>query len=74
MNTISASENWIKVLGKGMVTLPADWRIKLGIGPGAMLKAKFTGDSIVLKPVAKAAPYRIFSDEEIAEFLENDKL
>ena len=74
MNTINVNEDWLQVLGKGLATLPADWRRQLGLEQGAMLKAKFTGESIILKPLTKTAPYRLYSDEEISGFLKADKL
>lgn len=74
MNTIVINEDWLQVLGKGLITLPVSWRRQWGLNPGAMLKAKFTGEAIILKPLTKTAPYRVYSDKEIAEFLEADKL
>ncbi len=69
-------EEWLKVLGKGMVTIPKKWRKELGIENGDVVKAKKIGNRVVIeaaKPKA-AAPYRIYTAEEIDEFLKEDKL
>ena len=71
-----SEEAWIKVLGKGMITLPKKWRDAMGIEQGDVVKAKKEGDKVVLEPStqkgAAVAPYRIFRANEINEFLEED--
>ena len=68
-------EEWLKVLGKGMVTLPKKWRDELQITSGDMVKAKKAGKNIVIEAMqAKRAPYRIYSEAEIGEFLNEDVL
>ena len=70
-------EQWLKVLGKGMVTLPKKWRQELGIENGDIVKAKKEGNRVVIEaqpPAKQTAPYRIYSDAEINQFLEDDKL
>jgi len=68
-------EEWLKVLGKGMITLPKKWRDEMGIGNGDLVKAKKEGNKVVIEPqsVIKAtAPYRVYSDTEIDAFLAAD--
>lgn len=72
--TTPIQEEWLKVLGKGMVTIPKKWRDDLGISKGNMLKAKKQGNSVVLEPTSARVPYRIYTDEEIDEFLRLDRL
>ena len=68
-------QEWLKVLGKGMVTLPKKWRDELGISTGDMLKAKKEGRKVVIEPQQdNLAPYRVYSDSEIEEFLKEDNL
>jgi AbrB family looped-hinge helix DNA binding protein len=68
-------EAWLKVLAKGMVTLPKKWRDELGLTNGALVKAKKEGNKVIIEAQpGKLAPYRIYSDAEIDEFLENDEL
>ena len=68
-------EEWLKVLGKGMITLPKKWRDEMGIGNGDIVKAKKEGNTVLIEPqsIMKAtAPYRVYSDTEIDEFLAAD--
>ena len=70
-------EEWLKVLGKGMVTLPKKWRKELGIENGDVVKAKKEGNKVIIEAfpqTRQAAPYRVYSDAEIDEFLKEDKL
>src|SRR3954447_15292581 len=74
---ISNQEEWLKVLGKGMITLPKKWRDEMGIENGDVVKAKKSGNTVVIEAKLQAkptAPYRVYSDEEIQEFLEEDHL
>ena len=68
-------QEWLKVLGKGMVTLPKKWREEMGINEGDIIKAKKEGNKVVIETQnAKLAPYRVYSDKEIAQFLKDDSL
>ena len=70
-------EEWLKVLGKGMITLPKKWRDEMGIENGDVVKAKKKGNKVVIEAQSQTrptVPYRIYSAEEVKEFLEEDKL
>lgn len=74
---VNNQEEWLKVLGKGMVTLPKRWRDEMGIENGDVVKAKKQGNKVIIEiqpQTLVSAPYRVFSDAEIDEFLEEDKL
>lgn len=74
---VNNQEEWLKVLGKGMVTLPKRWRDEMGIENGDVVKAKKQGNKVIIEVQPQTfvtAPYRVFSDAEIDEFLEEDKL
>lgn len=70
----SSQEEWLKVLDKGMLTIPKKWREELGFKKGQVVKAKKMGKSVVIEPIEEEAPYRIYTDQELATFLRNDKL
>lgn len=73
--TIIPQEEWLKILGKGMITLPKRWRDDLGLSEGDVIKAKKQGKQVVLEAIAETtAPYRIYTDSEIATFLKEDRL
>lgn len=67
-------EEWLKILGKGMVTIPKEWREELGIKAGDVIKAKKEGNKVIFESVSNRVPYRIYSAEEIDLFVKDDKL
>lgn len=72
---VSNQEEWLKILGKGMVTLPKKWRDELGISSGDIVRAKKEGNRVVIEPQkTKLAPYRVYSDNEIDEFIKDDMI
>ena len=75
-NTTSINqEEWLKILGKGMVTLPKKWRDELGIENGDIVKAKKEGNKVVIEAQKNVSvPYRVYNDSEIKSFLEEDKI
>lgn len=73
--SMTGQEEWLKVLGKGMVTLPKKWREEMGITPGDIIKAKKEGNKVVIETQQnESVPYRVYTDAEIAAFLKEDKL
>ncbi|MBI3384994.1 AbrB/MazE/SpoVT family DNA-binding domain-containing protein [Candidatus Gottesmanbacteria bacterium] len=67
-------EEWLRVLKKGMVTIPKAWRLEFGFEEGEMIRAKKLSDKIVIESRGKPAPYRIYTQEELKTFLKNDRL
>lgn len=68
-------EAWLRILGKGMVTLPKKWREELGVAAGDIIKAKKEGTKVVIETQqAQTVPYRLYTDAEINDFLNEDKL
>lgn len=72
--TVRTNQEWLKVLGKGMVTIPKQWREELGLVEGDIVKAKKMGNRVVIEPSESVISYRTFSDQEIDEWLKADKL
>ena len=66
-------EVWIKILPKGLVTIPKKIREELGIKEGDVAKVKISRNSIVIKP-RESAEYRLFTNEEIKQWVKDDKL
>lgn len=74
-STTSSQEEWLKVLTKGMVTIPKKWREELGIVSGDIVKAKKEGNRVVIEPrQGNRVPYRVYTDREIDEFVREDAL
>ncbi len=73
--TVNTNQEWLKVLGKGMITIPKQWREELGFKQGDIVRAKKMGNRVVIEPQqGSLAPYRVYSSAEIDEFLKEDKL
>ncbi len=67
--------NWLRVLGKGMITIPKSWREEFGIREGEVVLAEKTKNGILIEPIKrKRAPYRVYSQKELEEFLKEDEL
>lgn len=67
----------IKPLAKGQVTIPASFRRELGIKENTLFQAELKEDGVFLKPISldwKEKYIRQFSDEEIKEWFNEDKL
>lgn len=67
-------EEWLRILGKGMVTIPKSWREELEIKEGNMIRAKKEGNRIIIETIPKDTPYRIYSSAELKQFLKRDVL
>lgn len=67
----------IKPLAKGQITIPVSFRKQLNIKSDTLFQAELRKDGIFLKPVNlawKEKYIRQFSDKEIKQWLEDDKL
>lgn len=69
-----SQEEYLRILGKGMVTIPKEWRDELGLEEGGLVKAQRVGSKMIIEAQLKSVPYRIFSKEEIETWLEEDRL
>lgn len=71
----TSQDEWIRILGKGMVTIPKKWRDDLGFIEGDMIKAKKRGKTVILSSIkTQSVPYRIYSNDEIKTFLADDQI
>ena len=68
-------EQWLKVLGEGMVTLPKKWRDEMRIQNGDIVKAKKEGNKVIIESAqSPKTPYRVYTQEEIDDFLKEDAI
>ena len=65
---------WLRILGKGMVTIPKLWRVELGMREGGIVQAEKTNEGILIRPIEKKAPYRVYSRKELLQFVADDQL
>lgn len=74
-STSTDREEWLKVLGKGLVTIPKRWRDEMGIESGGVVRAKKEGNKVIIESLQnKQPPYRVYTTKEINEFLKEDEL
>lgn len=71
-----ATTKIVQPLAKGQITIPIAMRRALGITDTTLLEVSLEGDQIVISKLSLEPdhPVRIYTDDEIAEFLEADKI
>lgn len=69
------SENIVKILPKGLVTIPKNMREELGFEENSLARIRKIGRKLILEPVSVISyPLRDYSKEEIKRFIKEDKL
>lgn len=69
------SENIIKVLPKGLITIPKKWRDELGLGENGLARIRKEGRRLVIEPVSVVGyTLRDYSQEEIKQFIKEDRI
>ena len=66
-------EMWIKVLAKGVITIPKKYREKLRLKEGEVARARIVGSKLIIES-REAADYRLYSKEEIEQMVKEDQL
>lgn len=67
----------VKILPKGQITIPVKFRRQLGVEEQSYLRVALEEGRLVIKPIKsnwEEKYIRKYSDDEIEEFLEADKL
>jgi AbrB family looped-hinge helix DNA binding protein len=67
----------VRALPKGQITLPVEFRRRLGINSETLLSLTLKGNTIELvplRPVPQQETLRNYQDDEIARFLKEDQL
>lgn len=76
MQTLSKTqsrEEWVKILAKGLVTIPKSFREQLNIREGEVARIRKVGRRLVIEP-REIADYEVYSDEELKSMLKEDEL
>lgn len=76
MQTVKANnfrEEWVKVLAKGMITIPKPFREELGIKEGEVARIKKIGSRLVIEP-RELVDYEVYSKQEFKNMLKEDRL
>lgn len=69
----TSDQTWVKILTKGLITLPKSFRDELNLQDGQLVKLKKIGRSIIIEPKDEV-DYELYSDAELATMLSLDKL
>jgi len=68
----------VKPLSRGQITIPMEFRKKLGIGSNTILNLVLKGNKIEITPAVvrefNEKELREYTDKEILEFLQDDKI
>ena len=66
----------VRPLPKGQITIPVAIRRALGITESSLLEVSLEGDRVVISKLDQptSESLRVYSDEEIAEFLDEDRI
>lgn len=68
----------VKPLARGQITIPIEFRKKLGIGSKTILNLSLKGNKIEITPAMvrefNEEELREYTDEEISQFLRDDKI
>lgn len=64
---------WVRILTKGLVTIPKSFREELGIQEGEVARIKRVGRRLIIEP-REVADYELYSDRQLKEMLKEDKL
>jgi bifunctional DNA-binding transcriptional regulator/antitoxin component of YhaV-PrlF toxin-antitoxin module len=65
----------VRAYAKGQITVPRDFREALGIGIGTLLSVSLVGDHLVVTPIGdEPSSIRRYSEDDVARFLEEDRL
>ena len=64
---------WVKILTKGMITIPKSFREELELKEGEVARIKKIGRRLVIEP-REVADYEVYGDKELKEMLKEDEL
>lgn len=71
--SIKTTQEWVKILDKGMITIPKSFRDELNFKAGEVAKIIKVGRRLIIEP-RDVVDYRIYSDKELEEILKEDRL
>jgi AbrB family looped-hinge helix DNA binding protein len=65
----------VQLPSRGQITLPTDFRRKLGLSEGDLMRMTLVGEKIEIQPVRTAdARLRQYTEAEVQQFLEDDQI
>lgn len=74
MTTVSLSDQWVKILSKGLITIPKNYREELNLKEGEVARVRLLGKRLIIEPRQYVDNYEEYSNKEFKQMLEDDKL
>ena len=75
MTPVKARRKVVKVLPKGQITIPVEFRDALDIAAETLLSISLVGDHLEVTPLRQGEEtLRRYTEEEVSRFVEEDKL
>ena len=73
--TVPSFTRVVQLPARGQITIPTEFRRRLGLEDGALLRMRLVGDKIEIEPLAMTeAGLRLYTDEELRQFQAEDKI
>lgn len=73
--TVQSFTRVVQLPARGQITIPTEFRRRLGLEDGALLRMRLVGDKIEIEPLALTeASLRLYTDEELRQFEAEDKI
>ena len=70
---MQTQEKMVRTQEKGLVTIPIEFRERLGIEKNSLLQAKLTKDGVLFVKVTTKVE-KLYSDEDIKKWMQEDRL
>ena len=70
---VDYQSEWVKILTKGLVTLPKNFRDSVGIREGDVARIRKIGRRLVIEP-RDLVDYEVYPDKDLKAMLREDKL
>jgi len=73
--TVQSFTRVVQLPARGQITIPTEFRRRLGLEDGALLRMRLVGDKIEIEPLAMTEEgLRVYTDEELRQFQAEDKI
>ena len=73
--TVQSFTRVMQLPSRGQITIPTEFRRRLGLEDGALLRMRLVGDKIEIESLAMAeASLRLYTGEELRQFQAEDKI
>ncbi len=70
---VLAQSQWVKILSKGLITIPKDFREALDLKEGEIARVRKVGKRLIVEP-REVADLELYSDKEFKQMLREDEL